>query len=75
MQYCSKPIMTQLNDPFMRSIAVAASHLISNVADCMTNVVAPNITSFPDNLLTEWQELFSPAIFGVLLPLFIQLAS
>lgn len=48
--------------------------LLASVADCIQTDVSSGQSSFPDNLVTEWNEFFSEGIYGVLLPLFLKIA-
>ena len=48
--------------------------LLACVADCIQTDVESGQSSFPDNLVTEWNEFFSEGIYGVLLPLFLKIA-
>lgn len=67
--------MTLLNDNLaVQALAVAVCRLVSAVSDFMTNTAPLNDASVASSLLAEWQELFSAAIFGSLLPLFVNLA-
>lgn len=74
MQFCSGQQAALLTSLAVQTVAISACRLVIALADVMTNTVTHNPAAFHDGLLTEWNELFSAAIFGALLPLFVRLA-
>ena len=67
---CDDTIASLASDVAVASFVTEACRLVTSVATCMQTVIPHHPDAFPAEILTEWTELFSASIYGVLLPLF-----
>ncbi|XP_046570913.1 LOW QUALITY PROTEIN: E3 ubiquitin-protein ligase listerin-like [Haliotis rubra] len=54
---------------------IRACQLLGDVVNCIDTRIRTSPSSFPDNLLTEWDEFFSEGVFSILLPLYVRLVA
>ncbi|XP_067676040.1 E3 ubiquitin-protein ligase listerin-like [Haliotis asinina] len=54
---------------------IRACQLLGDVVNCIDTRIRMSPTSFPENLLTEWDEFFSEGVFSILLPLYVRLVA
>ena len=69
-QICDDTIASLASDVAIATFVMETCRLVTSVATCMQTVIPHNPDAFPPEILTEWTELFSTSIYGVLLPLF-----